>query len=47
MGYKAFNELKAQLTQAPLLNYPSFAQESKEFLLQTDASAVEFSTIAE
>ena len=34
---KAFNDLKSQLTKAPVLAYPQFG---REFLLETDASGV-------
>ena len=39
--------LKAQLVQAPVLAYPCFEPTAKEFVLQTDASAVGLGAILE
>ena len=42
---KAFRTLQAQLIQAPVLAYPCFDPDADEFVLQTDASAVDLGAI--
>jgi len=44
---KAFQALKAQLVQAPVLAYHCFKPAAKEFILQTDTSAVGLGAILE
>ena len=43
----AFNELKTQLIQAPVLTYPRFDYGASQFVLQTDASAYGIGAVLE
>ena len=44
---EAFNTLKEHLVHAPVLSYPCFDQDSSQFILQTDASAVGLGAVLE
>ena len=44
---EAFTRLKEHLVRAPILAYPTFHSNSKEFVLQTDASAVGLGAVLE
>ena len=44
---EAFTRLKEHLVRAPILAYPTFHPNSKEFVLQTDASAVGLGAVLE
>ena len=44
---EAFTRLKKHLVRAPILAYPTFHPNSKEFVLQTDASAVGLGAVLE
>ena len=43
----AFNELKTQLIQAPVLTYPRFDYGASQFVLQTDTSAYGIGAVLE
>ena len=43
----AFNHLKQNLTEAPVLAYPQFGPAAEQFILQTDASATGIGAVLE